>query len=97
MCVRKEFFTNGKTTVTSVAADMLVASGHDAVAAGNIGNALSDLVASPPATIVVLSHKPTGAVAALVHFQWAAPWFQEFSLPDIANISESNKSRLTLD
>jgi UDP-N-acetylmuramoylalanine--D-glutamate ligase len=36
--------TNGKTTVTSVAADMLQASGISALAAGNIGNALSDLV-----------------------------------------------------
>ena len=34
-------------------------------------------------------HKPTGAVAALMRFQWTAPWFQEFSLPDIAKISES--------
>ncbi len=45
--------TNGKTTVTSVAAEMLQSSGVDAVAAGNIGNALSDLVAAPPATLVI--------------------------------------------
>ena len=38
-------------------------------------------------------HKPTGAVAALMHFQWTAPWFQEFSLPDI----RVHKSRLTSD
>ena len=42
-------------------------------------------------------HEPTRVVAALMHFQWIAPWFQEFSLPDIAKISESNESRLTLD
>ncbi len=45
--------TNGKTTVTSVAADMLVASGVDALAAGNIGNALSAFVAAPPNVMVI--------------------------------------------
>jgi len=45
--------TNGKTTVTSVAAEMLQASGIDAVAAGNIGNVLSDLVPNPPPVLVV--------------------------------------------
>lgn len=45
--------TNGKTTVTSVAADMLVASGVEAVAAGNIGTALSDFALDPPAVIVI--------------------------------------------
>lgn len=45
--------TNGKTTVTAAAAEMLKESGVDAVAAGNIGNALCDLVASPPAIIVI--------------------------------------------
>jgi UDP-N-acetylmuramoylalanine--D-glutamate ligase len=45
--------TNGKTTVTSVAADMLVASGVDAAAAGNIGTALSDIVLDPPGVIVI--------------------------------------------
>ena len=45
--------TNGKTTVTSVAADMLTASGVDAIAAGNIGTALSDIALDPPAAVVV--------------------------------------------
>lgn len=45
--------TNGKTTVTTVAAEMLGNSGIGAVAAGNIGNALSDLVAAPPEMIVI--------------------------------------------
>ncbi len=45
--------TNGKTTVTSVAADMLTASCIDAVAAGNIGTALSDLATDPPAVLVI--------------------------------------------
>lgn len=45
--------TNGKTTVTSVAADMLIASGVDAIAAGNIGTALSDIVFDPPSVIVI--------------------------------------------
>ncbi len=45
--------TNGKTTVTSVAADMLMASGISAVAAGNIGTALSDIVAEPPDVVIV--------------------------------------------
>ena len=46
-------YANGKTTVTSVAADMLKESGVDASAAGNIGTALSDLVLSPPAVVVI--------------------------------------------
>ncbi|MEA2001107.1 MAG: UDP-N-acetylmuramoyl-L-alanine--D-glutamate ligase [Actinomycetota bacterium] len=45
--------TNGKTTVTSVAADMLRGSGIDAVAAGNIGTALSDIVLDPPDVVVI--------------------------------------------
>ena len=45
--------TNGKTTVTSVAAEMLHASGRNAVAAGNIGNALSNLVVDPPELLVI--------------------------------------------
>lgn len=45
--------TNGKTTVTSIAADMLVRSGIDAKAAGNIGTAVSDLVAEPPEALVI--------------------------------------------
>jgi len=45
--------TNGKTTVTSVAADMLNASGLDALAAGNIGTALSDIVLDPPDVVVI--------------------------------------------
>ncbi len=45
--------TNGKTTVTAAAADMLAASGIDAVAAGNIGKALSDVAHDPPAVVVI--------------------------------------------
>ena len=45
--------TNGKTTVTSVAADMLIASGINAIAAGNIGTALSDVALEPPETLVI--------------------------------------------
>ncbi len=45
--------TNGKTTVTSAAAAMLTASGVDALAAGNIGTALSDIALDPPAVVVV--------------------------------------------
>jgi UDP-N-acetylmuramoylalanine--D-glutamate ligase len=45
--------TNGKTTVTSAAAAMLQASGIDAVAAGNIGTALSDVVLEAPRAVVV--------------------------------------------
>ncbi|MCP4965085.1 MAG: UDP-N-acetylmuramoyl-L-alanine--D-glutamate ligase [bacterium] len=45
--------TNGKTTVTSVAAEMLTASGVDAVAAGNIGTALSDIALEPPDVVVI--------------------------------------------
>jgi len=45
--------TNGKTTTTTAAADMLIASGVDAVAAGNIGLALSDVVGSGHEVVVV--------------------------------------------
>lgn len=45
--------TNGKTTVTSVAADMLQASGIDAMAAGNIGTPLSELALDPPDVMVI--------------------------------------------
>ena len=45
--------TNGKTTVTSVAAEMLTASGVSAIAAGNIGTALSDIVLDPPDVVVI--------------------------------------------
>lgn len=45
--------TNGKTTVTSVAANMLAASGVDATAAGNIGTALSDIALEPPDVVVI--------------------------------------------
>jgi UDP-N-acetylmuramoylalanine--D-glutamate ligase len=45
--------TNGKTTVTSAAADMLTASGVKAIAAGNIGTALSDIALDPPGVVVV--------------------------------------------
>jgi UDP-N-acetylmuramoylalanine--D-glutamate ligase len=45
--------TNGKTTVTTVAADMLSASGVVAIAAGNIGTALSDVALEPPAVVVI--------------------------------------------
>lgn len=45
--------TNGKTTVTSATADMLTASGVDAIAAGNIGTALSDIVLDPPDVVII--------------------------------------------
>ena len=45
--------TNGKTTVTTLVTGMLVASGVRAVAAGNIGLALSDAVATDAALFVV--------------------------------------------
>lgn len=45
--------TNGKTTITEAAAAMLVASGRDAIAAGNIGNPLCDEVGSEHDVLVV--------------------------------------------
>ena len=45
--------TNGKTTVTSLVADMLTASGIPSIAAGNIGLPLSDAVANEDLKIVV--------------------------------------------
>ncbi len=45
--------TNGKTTVTGLIADMLVASGIDAAAMGNIGVAVSDAVVDPPRVAVI--------------------------------------------
>jgi UDP-N-acetylmuramoylalanine--D-glutamate ligase len=45
--------TNGKTTVTSLVAEMLVASGIPSIAAGNIGLPLSDAVANEELKVVV--------------------------------------------
>jgi UDP-N-acetylmuramoylalanine--D-glutamate ligase len=45
--------TNGKTTVTTLVTEMLSASGVQAVAAGNIGLALSDALASDAEVLVV--------------------------------------------
>ncbi len=45
--------TNGKTTVAETAAAMLAASGQRAVAAGNIGTALSAIVDEPWDTVVI--------------------------------------------
>jgi UDP-N-acetylmuramoylalanine--D-glutamate ligase len=45
--------TNGKTTVTGLVTDMLVASGSKAVAAGNIGVPLVEAVAGPADVFVV--------------------------------------------
>jgi UDP-N-acetylmuramoylalanine--D-glutamate ligase len=45
--------TNGKTTVTGLITDMLVASGTAAVAAGNIGVPLVEAVAGPAEVLVV--------------------------------------------
>jgi UDP-N-acetylmuramoylalanine--D-glutamate ligase len=45
--------TNGKTTVTGLIADMLEASGRAAVATGNIGTALADVVGRPWDVVVV--------------------------------------------
>ncbi|HUF83763.1 MAG TPA: UDP-N-acetylmuramoyl-L-alanine--D-glutamate ligase [Acidimicrobiia bacterium] len=44
--------TNGKTTVTSLVADMVTASGVDALAAGNIGRPLLDAVGGPAEVVV---------------------------------------------
>jgi UDP-N-acetylmuramoylalanine--D-glutamate ligase len=45
--------TNGKTTVTALIADMLVAAGRKAVATGNIGTAFSDIATEPWDVVVV--------------------------------------------
>src|SRR5207245_379399 len=45
--------TNGKTTVTGLTTDMLVASGIAAVAAGNIGVPLAEAAAGPAEMLVV--------------------------------------------
>ena len=70
--------TNGKTTVTSLAAEMLRASGVNAVAAGNIGTPLVEVVpgpgedrGSPP------SRRPALVVAEVSSFQLAlSRWFR---------------------
>jgi UDP-N-acetylmuramoylalanine--D-glutamate ligase len=75
--------TNGKTTVASVAAEMLQGSGVHALAAGNIGEPLSDLVARPPDVLVIEAssfqlrfiHRFHPAAAALLniapdHLDW---------------------------
>ncbi len=41
--------TNGKTTTTALAAELLRAAGHDALAAGNIGTPLTELALEPVA------------------------------------------------
>jgi len=45
--------TNGKTTVSEAAAEMLTSSGYDTAAVGNIGTALSDSVGKPHDVLVV--------------------------------------------
>ena len=45
--------TNGKTTVTATTAEMLRVGGVDAIAAGNIGTALSDVVGTAHDAVVV--------------------------------------------
>ncbi len=45
--------TNGKTTVTAAAAEMMTASGMDAVAAGNIGLAVSDVAGRGHDVVVI--------------------------------------------
>ena len=45
--------TNGKTTITEAVASMLVASGVDAIAAGNIGLPVSDIVSQDHDVIVL--------------------------------------------
>lgn len=74
--------TNGKSTVTELAANILVASGVDAVAAGNIGTPVSDLVGTNHDLVVLeLSSfqlhwmRPTPVAAALLnvapdHLDW---------------------------
>jgi UDP-N-acetylmuramoylalanine--D-glutamate ligase len=47
--------TNGKTTVTSLIADMVTASGPNALAAGNIGRPLLDAVYGPTITEVLVA------------------------------------------
>ena len=68
--------TNGKTTVVTMAAQMLVASGRRAVAAGNIGLPLLDAVAEGPEVVVAevssfqlaLTHEFRPAVGAWLNF-----------------------------
>jgi UDP-N-acetylmuramoylalanine--D-glutamate ligase len=45
--------TNGKTTVTALIADMLLAAGQNAVATGNIGTALAEVARQPWDVVVV--------------------------------------------
>jgi UDP-N-acetylmuramoylalanine--D-glutamate ligase len=64
--------TNGKTTVTSLIAEMLTASGIPSIAAGNIGLPLCDAVANPDLKVIV---------AEVSSFQLA---FAESFHPDVA-------------
>jgi UDP-N-acetylmuramoylalanine--D-glutamate ligase len=65
--------TNGKTTVTSLAADMLTASGVDVVAAGNIGTPLVEVAPGPGRTPEDGPHgsHPALIVAEVSSFQLA--------------------------
>jgi UDP-N-acetylmuramoylalanine--D-glutamate ligase len=61
--------TNGKTTVTTWLAEMLQASGVDAVAAGNIGTPLIEAVPGPGLDESTRRHPPAVVLAEVSSFQ----------------------------
>jgi UDP-N-acetylmuramoylalanine--D-glutamate ligase len=60
--------TNGKTTVTALTAHALQAAGMDAVAGGNIGTALSELVLREPQPEVVVAEVSSFQLGRTHHF-----------------------------
>lgn len=61
--------TNGKTTVTALAAHLLDESGVDAVAAGNIGRALSDVAMTEPQPEVAVVEASSFQLAGIDRFR----------------------------
>ena len=61
--------TNGKTTVTTMIAEILAASGLSAVAAGNIGHPLLDAVAASPLPDVVVAEVSSFQLQFTVDFR----------------------------
>jgi UDP-N-acetylmuramoylalanine--D-glutamate ligase len=61
--------TNGKTTTTALVAHLLTAAGVDAVAAGNIGRALSDVAAQDQAPAWIVVEASSYQLAAIDRFR----------------------------
>ena len=79
--------TNGKTTVTALAAHLLRAAGVDAEAAGNIGPAALDALARRRAS------PPTAWVLELSSYQLETTWALEPDAATLLNVTEDHLDR----